>query len=99
MKGALPVLLTLLLAACAASPAQAPWQRWRCDNGSHFDIRPSAEQLELRLDGGRIYRLTQEPAASGTLYSDGELALHSKGKQGLIYWVADDDLLGRNCAP
>ena len=52
----------------------------------------------MRLGGGDIvHRLTQEPAASGALYSDGRLSFHTKGEEGLVYWTANDDLIGRGC--
>ena len=87
-----------VLAGCAATPQPGPWQHWQCDSGVELHWRLVDEQAELRLDGAqRLYRLAQQPAASGALYSDGELALHTKGEQGLLYWVADDDLIGRDC--
>jgi len=27
----------------------------------------------------------------------GQLAFHTKGEEGLVYWVATDDLIGRGC--
>ena len=36
-------------------------------------------------------------SGSGALYSDGLLSFHTKGKEGLVYWAANDDLIGRGC--
>ena len=47
--------------------------------------------------GDQVYRLKAEPGASGVLYSDGMLAFHTKGEEGLVYWVATNDLIGRGC--
>ena len=56
------------------------------------------ESVDLRLGGDDIvHRLVQEPSGSGVLYSDGVLAFHTKGEEGLVYRVADDDLIGRGC--
>ena len=38
-----------------------------------------------------------EPGAEGSLYSNDMLALHIKGEEGLVYWVATNDLIGRGC--
>ena len=70
------------------------------------DARPAAELehaqaasgTQVRLGGGdQVYRLKSEPGASGELYSDGVLAFHTKGEEGLVYWVATNDLIGRGC--
>ena len=54
--------------------------------------------VDVRLGGGdQVYRLKAEPGASGALYSDGMLAFHTKGEEGLVYWVATNDLIGRGC--
>lgn len=56
------------------------------------------DQVDVRLGGGdQVYRLKAEPGASGALYSDGMLAFHTKGEEGLVYWVATNDLIGRGC--
>ncbi|WP_137819338.1 MULTISPECIES: MliC family protein [unclassified Pseudomonas] len=102
MKGLFAVAAFVLLAACAGSP-QPPeqWTRWVCDSQAEVLWRfaaSSQEAIDLRLGGGDIvYRLKQEPAASGAFYSDGVLAFHSKGEEGLLYWVASNDLIGRGC--
>jgi membrane-bound inhibitor of C-type lysozyme len=52
----------------------------------------------VRLGGAdQVYRLKQEPGASGSLYSNDMLAFHIKGEEGLVYWVATNDLIGRGC--
>ena len=97
-------LLTLLglLGACASQPAPSDnWTRWVCDSQTEVLWRfadSSAESVDVRLGGGDIvYRLQQEPAGSGALYSDGMLSFHTKGEEGLVYWTAKDDLIGRGC--
>ncbi|MBP8186036.1 MAG: MliC family protein [Pseudomonas sp.] len=98
------VMLALLasLAACVSQPApSAEWTRWVCDSQVELHWRadpalPSGMQVRLG-SSERIYQLSPEPAASGALYSNGVLALHTKGEQGLLYWVANNDLIGRDC--
>jgi len=92
----------LLLGACASQPApNSGWTRWVCDSQAEVQWRftdGSREAIDLRLGGDDIvHRLKLEPAGSGALYSDGMLAFHTKGDQGLVYRVADDDLIGRGC--
>lgn len=93
---------TLLLGACASQP-EAPdrWNLWVCDSQAQVQWRFANgrfDQLDVRLGGDDIvHRLTQEPAASGALYSDGRLSFHTKGEQGLVYWTETDDLIGRGC--
>lgn len=95
-------LVALLLAGCSAQPA-APehWRHWVCDSQAEVHWRfadARFEQVDVRLGGDDIVRrLVQEPAASGVLYSDGQLSFHTKGEQGLVYWTATDDLIGRGC--
>lgn len=96
------VFAAQLLSACSSQPsAPAAWQHWVCDSGAELQWRFSDarfEQVDVRLGGDDIvHRLSQEPAASGMLYSDGRLSFHSKGEQGLVYWTANDDLIGSNC--
>lgn len=92
----------LLLGACASQPEPSDqWTRWVCDSQAEVLWRftdSSREALDLRLAGGDIvHRLQLEPAGSGALYSDGMLAFHTKGEEGLVYRVADNDLIGRGC--
>ena len=96
------LLATAALAGCSSQPA-APdhWNRWVCDSQAEVQWRfanGGFDQVDVRLGGDDIvYRLTQEPAASGALYSDGRLSFHTKGEEGLVYWMASDDLIGRGC--
>lgn len=94
--------LVVLLGGCTSQPAPSDeWTRWVCDSQAEVLWRfadADGESVDLRLGGGDIvHRLAQEPAASGVLYSDGMLAFHTKGDEGLVYRVADDDLIGRGC--
>jgi membrane-bound inhibitor of C-type lysozyme len=95
-------VLMVLLGACANPPAPSDaWTRWVCDSQAEVLWRftdASREAVDLRLGGDDIvHRLTHEPAGSGALYSDGRLAFHSKGEEGLVYRVANNDLIGRGC--
>ena len=98
----LAALAAVPLAGCSGQP-QAPdqWTRWVCDSQAELQWRfanGDSEQVDLRLGGDDIvYRLSQEPAASGALYRDGRLSFHTKGEEGLVYWTATDDLIGRGC--
>jgi hypothetical protein len=102
-----PLSLALAVGLAAVSgcsmvpePTSA-WTHWVCDSQVEVYWRPDAafeNGVELRLGAGEmLYHLAPQPAASGALYSDSVLALHTKGEQGLVYWVANNDLLGRDC--
>lgn len=55
-------------------------------------------KVDARLLGSdQVYHLKAEVGADGQLFSDGVLALHIKDDQGLVYWVATNDLIGRGC--
>ncbi|AVF53945.1 hypothetical protein AL527_01530 [Pseudomonas fulva] len=106
MKALLAVMALATLAGCSMlQPAQtAPADnrtRWVCDTQAEVLWRfadPQRDQVDVRLGGGdQVYRLKAEPGASGALYSDGMLAFHTKGEEGLVYWVATNDLIGRGC--
>lgn len=106
MKALLAVMALATLAGCSLlQPAQtAPadnWTRWVCDTQAEVLWRfadPQRDQVDVRLGGGdQVYRLKAEAGASGALYSDGMLAFHTKGEEGLVYWVATNDLIGRGC--
>ncbi|MFC6296931.1 hypothetical protein GNF76_14260 [Pseudomonas sp. CCM 7893] len=108
MKGVIALAALALLAGCSnlnmfdskATP-QDKWTTWTCDSQAQVVWRftdASHSQVDVRLGGSdQVYRLKQEPAASGVLYSNAQLAFHTKGEEGLIYWVATDDLIGRGC--
>jgi hypothetical protein len=94
--------LAASLGACTIQPEpSAAWTRWVCDSQAEVFWRPDstlAQGVEVRLGAGdMLYHLSPEPAASGTLYSNSVLALHLKGEEGLLYWVANNDLIGRGC--
>ncbi|BAN46109.1 hypothetical protein PCA10_03770 [Metapseudomonas resinovorans NBRC 106553] len=102
MKGWLALAGFALLAGCAGQrEVSDDWTRWVCDSQTEVLWRfADAEKsgIDLRLGGGDIvHRLKREPSGSGALYSDGNLAFHTKGDEGLVYWVATDDLIGRGC--
>ncbi len=102
MRGMLMLVAAGLLGACATQPEPTDsWTRWVCDSQAEVLWRfadSSREVVDLRLGGGDIvHRLKLEPAGSGALYSDGMLAFHTKGEEGLVYRVAGDDLIGRGC--
>lgn len=100
MRAVILALSAVLLGACASQPAPTDeWTRWVCDSQVEVLWRPAGDDaVDLRLGGGDIvHRLRREPSGSGALYSDGVLAFHSKGAEGLVYRVADDDLIGRGC--
>jgi membrane-bound inhibitor of C-type lysozyme len=98
------VLLALAasLGACSITPEpQGEWTRWVCDSQVEVYWRPDgslARGVEVRLGAGdMLYHLTPEPSGSGALYSSNVLAFHTKGAEGLLYWVANNDLIGRGC--
>ena len=93
--------LAALLGGCASQPPSDEWTRWVCDSQAEVLWRladADGESVDLRLGGDDIvHRLVQEPSGSGALYSDGVLAFHTKDEEGLVYRVANDDLIGRGC--
>ncbi|WP_447891841.1 MliC family protein [Pseudomonas atacamensis] len=107
MKGLIAVAALALLGGCAqlnlfqsSAPADN-WTTWTCDSQAKVLWRyvdAGQKEVDVRLGGGdQVYRLKEEPGALGTLYSDGMLAFHVKGDEGLVYWVATNDLIGRGC--
>ncbi|MFK8332129.1 MliC family protein [Pseudomonas sp. BJa5] len=107
MKAVVALMALAVLGGCASvMPASAPapsdnWTRWVCDSQVEVLWRfvdNNQDRVDVRLGGGdQVYRLKAEPGASGALYSDGVLAFHSKGDEGLVYWAATNDLIGRSC--
>lgn len=101
VKAGFAAAALLLLAACAGQADTAEWTRWVCDSGAEVRWRfadSSMEQVDVRLnESNAVYRLRQEPAGAGELYSDGRLSFHTQGEAGLLYWTASDDLIGRGC--
>ena len=108
MKGVFALAALALLAGCTnlnmfdkkAEPVDK-WTTWTCDSQAQVNWRfadQARTQVDVRLGGSdQVYRLKQDVAASGVLYSDGQLAFHTKGEEGLVYWVATNDLIGRAC--
>ncbi|MEN2396390.1 MliC family protein [Pseudomonas halotolerans] len=108
MKGFIAVVVLALLAGCAqldrfrsSEPVVEGWTTWTCDSQAKVLWRytdDTRKEVDVRLGGAeQVYHLKEEPGASGTLYSDDMLALHVKGEEGLVYWVATNDLIGRGC--
>ena len=107
MKGFIAVTALALLAGCANlnlfKPAESTdsWITWTCDSQAKVVWRytdDSRKAVDVRLGGAdQVYRLKLEPGAEGSLYSNDMLALHIKGEEGLVYWVATNDLIGRGC--
>lgn len=96
------LLLVASLGACSIQPPPSTvWTRWVCDSQAELYWRPDgtlATGVEVRLGtGDRLYHLSRQPSGSGTLYSNSVLGLHVKGGEGLVYWVANNDLIGRGC--
>src|SRR5437868_12309517 len=106
MRGFIAVAVLALLAGCTnlhllESPQQDSWTTWSCDSQAQVVWRytdSSRKEVDLRLSGSdQVYRLKLEPGGSGSLYSNDMLAFHIKGEEGLVYWVATNDLIGRGC--
>jgi len=94
MKGVFALAALALLAGCSsmnlfdkAEPADK-WTTWTCDSKAEVNWRfanQTRSEVDVRLGGSdQVYRLKQEVAASGVLYSDGQLARHTKGEQSLV---------------
>ena len=108
MKGVFALAALALLAGCSSmnmfnSKAETAdkWTTWTCDSKAEVNWRfanQARSEVDVRLGGSdQVYRLKQDVAASGVLYANDQLAFHTKGEEGLVYWVATDDLIGRGC--
>ncbi|ROM73947.1 hypothetical protein BK654_21035 [Pseudomonas brassicacearum] len=107
MKGLIAVVALAMLAGCAqlglslSSEPADNWTTWTCDSEAKVLWRytdAAHKEVDVRLGGAdKVYRLKLEPGAEGSLYSDDMLAFHVKGEEGLVYWVATNDLIGRGC--
>ncbi|MFF7706377.1 MliC family protein [Pseudomonas sp. NPDC007930] len=106
MKGIAGLMCCAVLGGCAwlepkeAAPA-APTQ-WVCDSQVSFQWRylnAAQSAVQVRLGGSQQdYQLAAAPgAADGVLFTDGVLAFNKRGDEGLLYWVATNDLIGRGC--
>lgn len=82
-------------------PVSPHWTSWKCDSQGEVQWRYSAADksaMDVRLGGDdKVYALTPQAGAEGELFSDGVLTFHKNGDQGLVYWVATNDLIGRGC--
>lgn len=59
---------------------------------------PAHDRADVRLTGSeRLYALAAVNGADGESFTDGVLVFHKKGDEGLIYWAATNDLIGRGC--
>lgn len=106
MKGLLALVALAALGGCAIGKAPQqqsdPWTRWVCDSQAELHWRyidSSRKQVDVRLNqSDQVFRLQAEPgAASGTLYSNNVLAFVNLGNEGVVYWDATNDLIGRGC--
>lgn len=108
MKGLIAVMALALLAGCSqlgflhsSEPVAEGWTSWTCDSEAKVLWRytdATRKEVDVRPGGAdKVYRLKLEPGAEGSLYSDDMLAFHVKGDEGLVYWVATNDLIGRGC--
>ncbi len=104
MKGLIALATLAVLGGCASMKASAPvdpWTHWVCDSKAEVYWRyvdPSKKEVDVRLNQSeQVFRLQAEPGASGALFSNGVLAFDNKGSEGLVYWDATNDLIGRGC--
>ena len=107
MKGFIAITALALLAGCSSlnlfKPAESTdsWTTWTCDSQAKVLWRytdAARKDVDVRLGGtDKVYPLKLEPGAEGSLYSNDVLAFHIKGEEGLAYWVATNDLIGRVC--
>lgn len=103
MKGFIALATLAVLGGCASmKPAQTgnAWTSWVCDSKAQVHWRyvdPAKAEVDVRLnESDQVSRLTAEPG-SPALYSNGVLAFQIKGDEGLVYWEATNDLIGRGC--
>jgi len=104
MKGLIALAILAVLGGCAsmtASKPAEPWTHWVCDSKAEIYWRYvdlAKKEVDVRLNQSeQVFRLKAEPGASGALYSNGVLAFDNKGSDGLVYWDATNDLIGRGC--
>jgi heat shock protein HslJ len=91
MNRALPIAATaLLVAACAAPRAgesAAEPVRFVCERGTSLAVTFLPGKAEVETPSGRL-EMTQQPAASGFLYSNGGESIRGKGAE--LTWTRAD---------
>lgn len=103
MKGIFALAALAILGGCAGTkPAPSgSWTHWVCDSKAEVNWRyaDAAQQaVDVRLNQSeQEFRLQVQPGSSGELYSNGVLSFLNKGKEGVVYWDATNDLIGRGC--
>ena len=105
MKGLIALVVFAVLGGCASlqgtQPASTAWTHWVCDSKAEVYWRyanPAKTGVEARLNQSeQVFPLKVVPGSSGTLFSNGVLAFHVNGDEGLVYWEATNDLIGRGC--
>jgi membrane-bound inhibitor of C-type lysozyme len=103
MKGLIALATLAVLGGCASMKApqtSSTWTTWVCDSKAQVNWRyadAAKAEVDVRLnESDQVFRLTAEPG-SPSLYSNGVLAFQNKGDEGLVYWEANNDLIGRGC--
>ncbi|MGV6394922.1 MliC family protein [Pseudomonas caspiana] len=103
MKGLIALATLAVLGGCASMKApetKDTWANWVCDSKAQVHWRyvdQAKAEVDVRLnESDQVFRLKAEPG-SPALYSNGVLAFQKKGDEGLVYWEATNDLIGRGC--
>lgn len=103
MKGLIALATLAVLGGCAnmkAPQTSSTWTTWVCDSKAQVNwlyADAAKAEVDVRLnESDQVVRLTAEPG-SPSLYSNGVLAFQNKGDEGLVYWEANNDLIGRGC--
>jgi membrane-bound inhibitor of C-type lysozyme len=103
MKGLIALATLAVLGGCASmkAPEQGDtWSHWVCDSKAEVHWRyvdAAKAEVDARLNqSDQVLRLKAQPGSPG-LYSNGVLAFQNKGEEGLVYWEATNDLIGRGC--
>ncbi|BAP42836.1 MliC family protein [Pseudomonas sp. 21LCFQ02] len=104
MKGLIALAALAVLSGCSsfksAAPAD-PWTRWVCDSKAEVTWRyadAARKAVDVRLNQSeQVFHLQAEPGAAGELFGNGVLSFARNGDEGLVYWSATNDLIGRGC--